>query len=146
MLRSYDDIHSRIADPIRWWDDNGVPRYCDFSPEKCGVYDDVVALVEVGCQACMKRFRVAVTFDGESRRQVGEQYALPTIGNIGSFAYRDPPSHFHGTDGCVGNTMTSESIRVLEFWQRDQQDWIRHPEFEIYVGEQEHEGATLDDF
>jgi len=32
MLRRYDDIRSRIGDPIRWWDDNGVPRYCDFSP------------------------------------------------------------------------------------------------------------------
>ena len=31
-------------------------------------------------------------------------------------------------------------------WQRDQQNWIRHPECEIYIGEQEHEGATLDEF
>src|SRR3989442_11748920 len=29
MPRSYDDIRSRIKDAIRWWDDNGVPRYCD---------------------------------------------------------------------------------------------------------------------
>src|SRR3989454_3011954 len=97
MLRSYDDIRSRIKDAIRWWDDNGVPRYCDFSPEECGVYDVVVALVEVGCQACMERFRVAVTFDRESLRQVGERYALPTAGNIGTFRYGDPPFHSHGT-------------------------------------------------
>jgi hypothetical protein len=82
MLRSYDDIRSRIKDAIRWWDDNGGPRYCDFSLEECGVYDVVVALVEVGCQACMDRFRVAVTFDRESRRQIGERYALPTVGTF----------------------------------------------------------------
>jgi len=146
MLRNYDDIRSRIRDAIRRWDDNGVPRYCDFSPEACGVYDVVAALVEVGCQACMERFRVVVTFDRESLRQVGDRYALPTAGNIGTFRYGDPPIHSHGTDGCVGNTMSSESIRVLEFWQRDQQNWIRHPECEIYIGEQEHEGATLDEF
>jgi hypothetical protein len=146
MLRSYNDIRSRIRDAIRWWDDNGVPRYCDFSPEECGVYDVVVALVEVGCQACTERFRVAVTFDRESQRQVGDRYALPAAGNIGTFRYGDPPSHSRGADGCVGNTMSSESIRVLELWQRDQQNWIRHPECEIYIGEQEHEGATLDEF
>jgi len=41
VLRSYDDIRSRIKDAIRWWDDNGVPRYCDFSPEECGVYESI---------------------------------------------------------------------------------------------------------
>ena len=146
MLRSYGDIRSRITDPIRWWDDNGVPRYCDFSPEECGVSDVVVALVEVGCQACMERFRVAVTFDRESLRQVGWRYALPTAGNIGSFRYGDPPIHSHGIDGCVGNTMSSESIRVLEFWQRVQQNWMRHPEYEIYIGDQERGRKTLDEF
>ena len=105
MLRNYDDIRSRIRDAIRRWDDNGVPRYCDFSPEACGVYDVVAALVEVGCQACMERFRVVVTFDRESLRQVGERYALPAAGNIGTFRYGDPPFHSHGTDGCVGNNL-----------------------------------------
>ena len=41
--------------------------------------------------------------------------------------------------------MNSDAIRVLEFWQRDQQNWVRHPECETYIGEQEHEGATLDE-
>ena len=139
-------IRSRIKDDIRWWDDNGVPRYREFSPTQCGVYDVVVALVEVGCQACMERFHVAVTFNQESLRQVGERYALPTAGNIGTFRYGDPPFHSHGTDGCVGNTMNSESIRVLEFWQRDLQNWTRHTECETYIGEHEREGAALDEF
>jgi hypothetical protein len=56
MLRDYHDIRSRIADPILWWDENGVPRYREFKPQECGVYDVVVALVEVACQACLERF------------------------------------------------------------------------------------------
>lgn len=142
MLRNYHDIRSRIRDPILWRDDNGVPRYCEFRPQECGVYDVVVALVEVGCQACMEPFRVAVTFDQPSRQRLGDRYTLPTAGNIGSFRYGDPPSH--GIEGCAGNTMNSESIRVLEFWQRDQLEWVRRPEFEVYIGEQDHEGPTLD--
>lgn len=70
MLRDYDDIRSRISDPIFWWDDNGVPRYCHFRPQQCGVYDVVVALVEVACQACLERFRVAVTFEQAPIRPV----------------------------------------------------------------------------
>jgi hypothetical protein len=42
--------------------------------------------------------------------------------------------------------MSSESIRVLEFWHRDQQNWIRHPEYEIYIGDQERKSETLDEF
>ena len=142
MLRDYHDIRSRISDPILWWDDQGVPRYCEFRPEECGVYDRVVALVEVACQACREPFRVAVTFDQLSLHQLGERYSLPTTGNIGSFHYGDPPAH--GAEECPGNPMNVESIRVLEFWQRDQQAWVRRPEHEVYIGEQEHGGPTLD--
>ena len=92
MLRRYDDILSRIVDPILWWDDNGVPRYCEFHPGKCGVYDEVVALVEVCCQSCRQLFRVAVTFDRYSRERLGDRYKLPTNGDIGSFHYGDPPA------------------------------------------------------
>lgn len=133
MLRDYEDIRSRISDPVLWWDDNGVPRYCEFQPQKCGVYDIVVALVEVACQACLERFRVAVTFDQTSVRERGDRYAIPTAGDVGSFHYRDPPSH----NECVGNTMNVEAVRVLEFWERVDFKWIRRPECEVYIGDHE---------
>lgn len=145
MLRAYQDIRSRIHDPILWWDDNGVPRYCEFRPQECGVYDVVVALIEVGCQACRQPFRVAVTFAESSLKRLGERYTLPTAGDIGSFHYGDPPSHSHDGVGCTGNTMLSESIRVLEFWQSDWCKWVRRPEYEVYIGEHDHEGPTIDD-
>lgn len=93
----------------------------------------------------MKPFRAALTSDRASLQELGECYTLPTVGNVGSFHYGDAPSHCHGADGCAGNTMNIESIRVLEFWQREGQDWVRHPEYELYIGEQDHEGPTLDD-
>ena len=40
--------------------------------------------------------------------------------------------------------MNVESIRVLEFWQRHQQVWVRRPEYEVYIGEKEHDGPTID--
>jgi hypothetical protein len=124
MLRDYNDIYSRISDPILWWDDNGVPRYCEFHPSKCGVYEVVVALVEVLCHSCRAHFRVTVSFDRYSLHDLGDRYAPPTTGGIGSFHFGDPPAH---GDGCLGNTMQAHSIRVLEFWQHDDRDWTRHP-------------------
>lgn len=144
MLRDYGDIRSRISDLILWWDDNGVPRYCEFRPQECGVYDTVVALVEVACQACQERFRVAVNFDGSTIRQRGEGYKLPTDGAIGSFHYGDPPSHSHDNEGCAGNTMLVEAVRVLEFWERVDFNWVRRPQYEVYVGEHEREDDVED--
>ena len=31
MLNAYADIRSRIAEEPKWWDEEGVPRYCEFS-------------------------------------------------------------------------------------------------------------------
>lgn len=140
MLRSYDDIHSRITDPVQWWDDNGVPRYCEFRPDACGVYDQAVALVEVACQMCQQRFAVAMARDDGAVR--GNDYKRPSNGDLGSFRYGDPPSH--GTPGCVGNSMTVESVRVLEFWEREKFNWIRRPEHEVYIGEHEREDDVSD--
>ena len=34
MLPNYEDILSRIAEPPRWFDEQGVPRYCEFAPHR----------------------------------------------------------------------------------------------------------------
>lgn len=134
MLRDYDDIRSRISDPVLWWDDNGVPRYCEFHPSRCGIYDAVVALIEVACQGCGRRLLVAVTLDGPALQELGDRYRRPTRGDIGSFHCGDPPSH--GAEGCVaGDTMNVESVRLVEFWEREAGGWRRRPDHEVYIGE-----------
>lgn|SRR5262249_30637058 len=135
MLREYEDIRSRITDPVLWWDDNGVPRYCDFHPSHCGIYDIAAALIEVACQACGRHFLVAKTFDDSAIEELGDRYRRPTAGDVGSFHYGDPPRHYR--EGCsAGDTMNVESVRVVEFWERDA-EWRRHPEHEVHIGEPE---------
>lgn len=132
MLRSYKDITDRLGDP-QWWDDNGCPRYCAFTPDECGIYDNIVAFIEIACQDCEERFRVAVTFDRMSlwraeearKKHGGEIY--PTAEDINGFHFGDPPHH-----GCIGDTMNCDTYRVIEFWQKgDSFDWERKPEYEI---------------
>ena len=59
MLPDYQDITSRIHEQPSWYDDNGTPRYGEFSPDALGVYDDAALLVEIECQSCAGRFLVA---------------------------------------------------------------------------------------
>lgn len=135
MLRDYKDITDKLGDP-QWWDDNGCPRYCDFSPNVCGVYDHVVALLEIACQSCDERFRVVVSYDRlrlwqrtEKRTGVGKQF-YPTATDINGFHFGDPPPH-----GCVGDTMNCDTYRVVEFWRRKadpaEWGWERAPEYEV---------------
>jgi len=45
MLQHYEDILSRIAEPPRWFDEQGVPRYCEFAPHCiANIYADECAL------------------------------------------------------------------------------------------------------
>jgi hypothetical protein len=132
MLRDYEDIRSRISDPILWWDDNGVPRYCEFHPSRCGIYDVAAALVDVSCQACGRRFLVAMTMDRSALQKLGDAYRRPSHGDVGSFRYGDPPSHRH--EGCAaGDTMNVEGVRVVQFWEREAGEWRRRPAHEVYI-------------
>ncbi len=49
MKNGYEDIREKLGEP-RWFDDHGVPRYCEFAPRRCSVYCRFVALVEIVCQ------------------------------------------------------------------------------------------------
>lgn len=132
MQQSYDDILSRIAEPPTWYDENGVPRYGTHHPSMApSIYTKAVALVEIACQACLRRFLVQMisdlfTFD------VDEFYALFRNGTA---HYGDPPSHTHTSDGTIecisGNTMNCYDLRVVEFWSRDKGDWSRVPALEV---------------
>lgn len=125
MHNDYDDIRSKLGEPD-WFDEHGVPRYCDFAPRRCGVYIRYAALVEIACQACARRFQVVAAFHS--------WYAphFPDVADVGSFHYGDPPNHH-----CVGDTMNCETIRVIEFWRRDgatELEWRRDASLELSYG------------
>lgn len=115
MLNDYQDIRSRISEEPRWWDEAGVPRYCDpFPRHLADIYASEAVFAEIACQSCGERFVVAFSrswrdmIDGG--KTLAEQIADDTI------HYGDPPN-----TGCCpgGATMNSEFIRVLSLWIRD---------------------------
>src|ERR1700681_1058651 len=61
MLQHYEDILSRIAEPPRWFDEQGVPRYCDFAPDRiANIHARECALLAIECQSCGRPFIVAL--------------------------------------------------------------------------------------
>lgn len=139
MKPDYIDIREKLGEP-RWYDEHGVPRYCEFSPDKCGIYIDYVALVRIACQDCGKEFLVASelnVMDVQMLKYRKDDWepALPNPEecSIGSFHYGDPPSHTSGHwNRCVGDTMNSIPLEVIEFWDRraNHSEWQRRPECE----------------
>lgn len=130
MLNDYKDIRDRIPEPPRWYDEYGVPRYCEFAPgETSNVYAGEAVYFEIACQACGHRFLVAETSGSGDR--------LANAIRSGDLSYKDPPNI-----GCCpgGPTMMSETLRVLEYWRRDQSTnfaWRRDRAVEeAYVAEQ----------
>ena len=122
MNRSYDDIRSRIAEEPQWWDECAVPRYCPFSVGQiANIYANEAALVEIACQGCGQRFLVEVS------RGAFDQFRLQTDIRRGVLAYGDPPNI-----GCClsGPTMSSDTIRVVEYWKRLDGHWKRDKTFE----------------
>ena len=124
MKTCYSDILSRTPEKPEWWDDNGVPRYGAFHPDLApNPYANEVVLYLIGCQACGTLFKVSRTWDKFS----ADQKEPPSL-MIPDLYYGDPPN-----SGCcnVGPTMSSESLKVLEFWAREGGSWVRKRELEI---------------
>jgi hypothetical protein len=146
VKRAYSDIIDRLGIP-QWYDGNGCPRYCRFHPSECGVYDRIVALIEIRCQACGASFRVAAEIDPyESEPPLPNDPQLAA--KLADFAhYGDPPRH--GGDNCLaGDTTNSCPRRVIEWWDRTNAlDWQRRPEFEIEIraswdSDDDHQGVN----
>jgi hypothetical protein len=155
MHESYDDIRSRIQEEPKWWDEHAVPRYCDFSPDKCAdIYCDEAALVEIACQNCGTHFLVAFTSDrawwavkqmdrDEFRELQTKEEQLAWIDKLSKaplrdaillrqIHYGDPPN----ARCCpAGPTMNCDDLRVCEYWSRDNglRGWKRNPQFEIVL-------------
>ena len=117
MHESYVDITSRIDEAPTWWDENGTPRYGEFSVERCpNIYTNQIVLLRIRCQACAREFDVEM--------HAHWFVALPSPKNL---HYGDPPVH-----GCVGDTMNCEDLEVLQVWVRrsDAEDWDRRLDLE----------------
>lgn len=140
MHHDYEDIRSRIAEPPQWFDESAVPRYVEFAPDHLSnIYAREAALVEIACQACQKRFKVAFsrcTMDDVRERIAGrEPRLLADAITAKAIHYGDPPNV-----GCcpAGPTMNSDPLRVLEYWRRDDTvdyEWSRNPALEIDVSD-----------
>lgn len=67
-----DIINAAGTKTPKWWDENGVPRFCDFHPhEVSNIYADEVVLMEIACQSCGDIYHVAMSskkMDAESQR------------------------------------------------------------------------------
>ena len=131
MRNHYHDIIDRIEEEPTWFDDYGVPRYCDFSPkELSNIYSKEAALAEISCQGCGRLFHVALNSGyAKKGRSLSDEIRL------GHLHYGDPPNV-----ACCsgGSSMNSIMHRVLEYWSRDFElhfEWTRDATFEGPVTE-----------
>jgi hypothetical protein len=129
MHQHYEDILSRIAEPPRWFDEEGVPRYCEFAPHRiANIYADECALLEIECQSCARAFVVALDGGTANQRDLsrvrGQETPWRTLAEIirsHDIHYGDPPN----VDCCgVGHTQNSTPRRVVEYWERIQETHI----------------------
>ena len=118
MHRHYRDILSRIRQEPVWFDENAVPRFCEFSPsETANIYAQEVAFVLISCQGCGRDFRVAFTeMNLRNKLWNKKNHKIKNISDLiedGSIHYGDPPN----IKCCpAGPTMNSIPVRVIEYW------------------------------
>lgn len=131
MNLNYRDILSRIAEPPQWFDESAVPRFVAFSPsEVADIYADEVVLAEIACQSCARAFHVAFSSSPQSRMRAKDVRRLSEEIKDHNLHYGDPPN----VDCCAaGPTMNSEPKRVLEYWMRENFEWVRKPVFEVDI-------------
>jgi hypothetical protein len=131
MHQHYEDILDRIDEPPTWFDEQGVPRYGAFSPNRLSnIYAREAALAEITCQGCGRPFNVAM-----DSRYAGKGRGLCDEIRLGRLHYGDPPN----VRCCAaGPTMNSVMRCVLEYWSRDSElrtEWQRDPAYEGPVTE-----------
>jgi len=135
VLNAYEDIFAlaeRLGEKPRWFDENGVPRYCEHHPSSSAdIYAVEVALVLISCQQCGVEMPVQMSHDlGDLLDRV--PVSLAEAAREGTLHYGDPPAHDDGADYChAGCTMNCWDLRVLEFWRRTGFEWERVAALEI---------------
>lgn len=135
MHNYYEDIIEAVGKEPIWFDEYAVPRYCKFSPEViANIYANEAALVEIKCQACGHSFLVAISSIRYDLRCLDADITKHKLAKAivkKQVYYGDPPN----IQCCpAGATMTSDAIRVLEYWTRDNLEWKRNKKYEIKVG------------
>jgi len=123
MHESYIDITSRIKEEPNWYDENGVPRYGEFTPERCpNIYSNFVVLARIACQDCQREFDVEMH---------ANLWGWKISHKPSKWHYGDPPIH-----GCVGDTMNCEDLSILQVWRRESfGDWERIENLEGSIDE-----------
>jgi reactive intermediate/imine deaminase len=140
MHHFYKDILDRFDGPPLWFDENAVPRYESFAPDRlANIYSNECALVAIECQSCATEFNVAFS-ELNAGRQTSKIDGKRTLRQIsiaeqiarGTLHYGDPPN----TQCCAaGPSMNSVPIAVLEYWQkvtaeRTPPQWVKEPSLE----------------
>jgi hypothetical protein len=117
----YLDILEGMDEEPKWFDEHGVPRYCEFHPSQVGLYADEAALLLIACQNCGQTFKVAMCWD----------YHDPPPTSLLGMHYGDPPN----VRCCpAGPTMNCNDLKVLEWWDRERPNgWQRIKEKEILL-------------
>ena len=129
MKPAYEDIKSLIKKDPTWYDQHGVPRYSDFSPKYASnIYSDEVILILIQCQNCHQRFSVELNHNKNLTKLESLEYRTKNWNNYNLIPihYGDPPIH-----DCVGDTMNSEPIKIIEFWKQEKGIWVRKKELEV---------------
>lgn len=132
MHHDYHDITSRIKEDPAWYDQNGVPRYGKHSPDACpDIYAREVILLKIECQSCHRPFMVQMSTGPVAWIAYGAQGQYKENGiaraiKAKAIHYGDPPIH-----GCVGDTMNSDPIRIIEYWRKARFEWRRLKTYEI---------------
>jgi hypothetical protein len=123
MKTNFYDITSKLGEPL-WWNENGVPRYCEFNIDCITPYSIECALVKIRCQSCHKEYVVSIIRL--------PWYDLDTIQDKilnKNLHYGDPPN----TECCLsGCTMNSDTLEVLQYWYLNKNlEWMRDNKYEI---------------
>lgn len=104
MKNNFADILALTDQEPKWYDENGTPRFAEFSPELCpNIYADTVFLMYIQCQYCQRGFYV----------EMHSTVFSPLPRHPKHLHYGDPPPH-----GCVGDTMNCMDIRIVQAWRR----------------------------
>lgn len=126
MHRYYEDILKRINEPPKWFDEFAVPRFDEFEPTACAdIYAKQVVLARIACQNCHRPFDVCFSW-----ARLDDSPNLESLVHSKSLAYGDPPN-IRCCD--CGPTMSSDTERVLQFWEHTNWEWRRRPELEIAI-------------
>lgn len=130
MYPTYRDLREALETP-KWWDCQGVPRYCDFSPDVAGeIYCEWVSLMTVVCQDCEAEFQCSNAISltdawlrDKDLKNVAEDM-VPRVAHWGDAPWHDV-DNTPKADGpqCAGTTMSTD-FKDLRVWHRKGFDWV----------------------